>query len=320
MVYIEHDSIRNKDVGKYYATAGLGYTDLKDMCPPEIDIACHNSSISCTISGPKEIVKHFVNELQEKNIFARAVNVANIAYHSRYIKPAAPKLLGYLKQLTSLKIYSAGLLPKVSNLYPPVQYPVSRGTASLSSLVTWDHHDNWKTALDVDTRKLGKLSSIVDQHTTISLNQEQFRMLEEHKIAGKVILPLSFILNWARLFEDFSDFFPLLDGEGQHIGLDHFSPTKRLLKIREILSIELKNTFQQNEKRLFCYRQVDRQSGPEVVLGAGILVGNFSPSVAAPRYYFCGPSFHQGKVDNVDPVNQYFLSVPREFRVSKSHG
>nr|CAD7267637.1 unnamed protein product [Timema shepardi] len=79
--------------------SGLGYTDLKDICPPEIDIACHNSAISCTISGPKEIVKHFVKELQEKKIFARAVNVANIAYHSRYIKPAAPKLLGYLKQL-----------------------------------------------------------------------------------------------------------------------------------------------------------------------------------------------------------------------------
>nr|CAD7431569.1 unnamed protein product [Timema monikensis] len=72
--------------------------DVKDVCPPEIDVACHNSSSSSTISGPEEIVKTFVKQLQKENIFARAVNVANIAYHSRYIKPAAPKLLEYLKK------------------------------------------------------------------------------------------------------------------------------------------------------------------------------------------------------------------------------
>nr|CAD7446025.1 unnamed protein product [Timema bartmani] len=80
---------------------GLGYKDVKDLCPPEIDVACHNSSNSSTISGPEEIVKTFVEELTKENIFAKAVNVANIAYHSRYIKPAAPKLLKYLKQLVT---------------------------------------------------------------------------------------------------------------------------------------------------------------------------------------------------------------------------
>nr|CAD7445020.1 unnamed protein product [Timema bartmani] len=221
------------------------------MCPPEIDVACHNSSNSSTISGPEELVKTFVQELTNKNIFARAVNVANIAYHSRYIKPAAPKLLDYLKQLVTNpkprsskwvsssvpesewetplaryssaeyhtnnllslvlfeeltkfipnnaivieiaphgllqaimrrsfgsdcihipltlrghpnshqfllaafgKLYMAGLLPKVSNLYPPVHYPVSRGTASLSSLVTWDHEYSWESLLEMDTSKM----------------------------------------------------------------------------------------------------------------------------------------------------------------------
>nr|CAD7448831.1 unnamed protein product [Timema bartmani] len=79
---------------------GLGYKDVKDLCPPEIYVACHNSSNSSTISGPEELVKTFVQELTDKNIFARAVNVANIAYHSRYIRPAAPKLLDYLKQVS----------------------------------------------------------------------------------------------------------------------------------------------------------------------------------------------------------------------------
>ncbi|CAG2061947.1 unnamed protein product, partial [Timema podura] len=45
----------------------------------------------------------------------------------------------------------AGCLPKVSNLYPPVQYPVSRGTASLSSLVTWNHEDTLENLIEMDT-------------------------------------------------------------------------------------------------------------------------------------------------------------------------
>nr|CAD7401278.1 unnamed protein product [Timema cristinae] len=77
----------------------LGHKEIKVLCPPEVDVACHNSINSSTISGPEHIVIQFVNDLKKKDIFARAVNVANIAYHSRYIQPAAPKLLRYLKQL-----------------------------------------------------------------------------------------------------------------------------------------------------------------------------------------------------------------------------
>jgi hypothetical protein len=44
-------------------------------------------------------VKTFVTHLEEKGVFARVVNVSNIAYHSRYIKPAAPRLLNYLKKV-----------------------------------------------------------------------------------------------------------------------------------------------------------------------------------------------------------------------------
>lgn len=77
----------------------MGYNDIKEIVPPEIDVACHNSAGSCTISGPAAVIKAFVAKLQEQKIFAREVNVANIAYHSRYIAPAAPKLLAYLKQV-----------------------------------------------------------------------------------------------------------------------------------------------------------------------------------------------------------------------------
>lgn len=73
---------------------------MKDIVPEGIDIACHNSSDSCTLSGPFELVDQYVACLQQEGIFAKAVNVSNIAYHSRYIKPAAPKLLKYLKEVS----------------------------------------------------------------------------------------------------------------------------------------------------------------------------------------------------------------------------
>ncbi|KAF7281302.1 hypothetical protein GWI33_004884 [Rhynchophorus ferrugineus] len=81
------------------AAIGLGYNAIKDKIPESIEVACHNGPDSCTLSGPREDMETFVATLQQQGVFARLVNVANIAYHSRYIKPAAPFLLKYLQEV-----------------------------------------------------------------------------------------------------------------------------------------------------------------------------------------------------------------------------
>ncbi|CAH0395932.1 unnamed protein product [Bemisia tabaci] len=81
------------------AAVGLSYEDITGQLPKSIDVACRNSDSSCTISGPAADVEKFVSELTSQKVFARSVNVANIAYHSRYIQPAAPILLKYLKEV-----------------------------------------------------------------------------------------------------------------------------------------------------------------------------------------------------------------------------
>lgn len=68
------------------------------MCPPEIEVACHNGPDSCTISGPANVMREFVSQLTAKNIFAKEVPCANIAYHSRYIAEA-----GKLSQIKLLR-------------------------------------------------------------------------------------------------------------------------------------------------------------------------------------------------------------------------
>lgn len=86
------------------AAIGIGYETVKDRVPDDIDVACHNSPESCTISGPTESVVKFVDQLKSEGVFAKAVNVSNIAYHSRYIKPAAPTLRKYLKEVIYFRL------------------------------------------------------------------------------------------------------------------------------------------------------------------------------------------------------------------------
>ncbi|CAH0727200.1 unnamed protein product, partial [Brenthis ino] len=74
------------------AAVGMGHKDLYPICPAEIDIACHNSSESSTISGPADDVAQFLKELTAKGIFCKEVSCSNIAFHSRYISVAAKEI------------------------------------------------------------------------------------------------------------------------------------------------------------------------------------------------------------------------------------
>lgn len=81
------------------AIVGLGYSQIKDILPINVEVACHNSQDSCTISGLKESVETFILQLKSKNISTQIINVLNIPYHSKSIKKAIPSLLDYLKNI-----------------------------------------------------------------------------------------------------------------------------------------------------------------------------------------------------------------------------
>ncbi|XP_050542017.1 fatty acid synthase-like [Daktulosphaira vitifoliae] len=276
------------------AAIGLGYAQMKDIVPEDIDIACHNSSSSCTISGPVESVEKFVAKLKSEGIFAKAVNVSNIAYHSRYIKPVAVLIESHLKEIiknpklrsskwisssvpesewdsdlaryssaeyhannnsssvlfeeatryipkdaiaieiaphgllqailkrsfpetvTNIpmtknspgqsipfflnalgKMYVCGLNPMVQAIYPPIDYPVSRGTPFLNKLPLWDHTVTWSlTKFKFKSR---------EDYKTLSLYENE--ILFDHKINGYHVVPPSFILHviWQKyiiIYED----------------------------------------------------------------------------------------------------------------------
>ena len=92
-------SIETKVVFGSMAAVGVGYKKLRAMVPEGIEIACHNSADSCTISGPAEKVATFVDELKKQNYFAKEVQCSNIPYHSGYIAEMGPKLLSRLNEV-----------------------------------------------------------------------------------------------------------------------------------------------------------------------------------------------------------------------------
>lgn len=87
---------------------GKGYNAIKAELPEDIMIACHNSAESCTLSGPADKVSAYVSQLQKNGVFAKVVNVSNIAYHSKYIAPAGPYLINSLKKVRTRKFYHIG--------------------------------------------------------------------------------------------------------------------------------------------------------------------------------------------------------------------
>ncbi len=79
----------NEMIDGAMAAVVMSAEELMSIIPEDIDIACYNSANSCTISGPAQSVKSFVDELKSRNIIAKEVNSSHVAAHGRYVEDAA---------------------------------------------------------------------------------------------------------------------------------------------------------------------------------------------------------------------------------------
>lgn len=111
------------------AAIGMHHTELIDILPPDVDIACHNSTDSSTISGPVDSVKEFIETLTDKKIFAKEVACSGVPLHSRYITQFGEKLNDKLRKIIKKpKLRSKKWL---SSTYP--EYLWNKDEASFSS-------------------------------------------------------------------------------------------------------------------------------------------------------------------------------------------
>ncbi|XP_057332495.1 fatty acid synthase [Microplitis mediator] len=263
------------------AAIGLSWAEAAKKCPADISPACHNSSDSVTVSGPVESIKKFVEQLKGEEIFAKVVNSSGVAFHSKYIASAGPRLRSVLekiitspKQRTSRwisssipesawgtplaqlsspayhvnnllspvlfqealkhipanaitieiaphcllqailrrslpptvtnvglhkkdhsnnleffltnvgKLYNSGAQPDLSKLYPPVSFPVGRGTPMINSIIGWDHSVQWDVA-DFSGKVGGSGETVVE----IDLSKEEHAHIAGHTIDGRILFP-----------------------------------------------------------------------------------------------------------------------------------
>ncbi|XP_029659420.1 fatty acid synthase-like isoform X2 [Formica exsecta] len=83
------------------------------------------------------------------------------------------------------KLYNCGLQPQIANLYPPVEFPVSRGTPMISPSIKWDHSEDWF----VTTYQSQKHIQFRERQVEINLNDENYDYMVDHVIGGRNLLP-----------------------------------------------------------------------------------------------------------------------------------
>nr|XP_033193891.1 fatty acid synthase [Bombus vancouverensis nearcticus] len=105
--------------------------------------------------------------------------VTNIGLHKR---GHANNLNFFLENIG--KLYLAGGQPRVSKLYPPVNYPVGRGTPMINSLVKWDHSVEWNLA-----DYAGSNASFGENVVEVNLSKETDAYLVGHCIDERILFP-----------------------------------------------------------------------------------------------------------------------------------
>lgn len=96
------------------------------------------------------------------------------------------------------RLYNSGINFSISKLYPPVGFPVSRGTRGISSLVKWDHTEDWFITKyeNMQTKSSG------ERLFKLTLQSDNEEFLSGHIIDGKVLVPATAYLQY--VWETFS--------------------------------------------------------------------------------------------------------------------
>ncbi|XP_036142748.1 fatty acid synthase [Monomorium pharaonis] len=270
--------VEEKIIHSSMALVSFDYGSLKNMCPKNIKIICHNSENSIVVCGPTESVQKFMKELQLNNIHVKEI-YCNVPYHSSYLASIKTQLLLNLnnviprpkkrslkwisssipctewftsaaslssadyhthsilnpvlfEQTTQLipsnaitieiapdnilqevlkksldrkanivlnrrteqnievllrgigRLYNYGLQPQIASLYPPVKFPVSRGTPMISPSIRWNHSENWFTPKCKIHKYIKR-----ERYIQIGLKDVEYDYLAGHVIDGKNLLP-----------------------------------------------------------------------------------------------------------------------------------
>ena len=96
------------------------------------------------------------------------------------------------------KLYEFGFNPSIEKLYPKVEWPVARGTQSISSLMQWEHIKNFNVRGYPDYKHRETSS---DLNETIDMSENYKNYYPDHKIDDSIIFPAAgyLMMAWKRL-------------------------------------------------------------------------------------------------------------------------
>ncbi|CAL1290423.1 unnamed protein product [Larinioides sclopetarius] len=120
-----------------------------------------------------EIGPHFLLQpLMKRNVGSKAVYLGLM---KRNDESSIKFFLDSLGQM-----YNEGVNPKIERLYPPVKFPVARGTPMISNLIHWNHSETFNVP------KYIPKSSVFSREFNFMRTDDY---ILDHKIDGKVLFP-----------------------------------------------------------------------------------------------------------------------------------
>ncbi|XP_065209089.1 fatty acid synthase-like [Planococcus citri] len=81
------------------------------------------------------------------------------------------------------KLYEAGCVFKLSELYPAVEFPVSKSTPTISSLIKWQHDEQWSVG------RLTQQDTIAERNFVIQPDDSSYEYIRDHVIDGRNLYP-----------------------------------------------------------------------------------------------------------------------------------
>ena len=124
--------------------------------------------------GPHGVFRKIINETLESSTYLTLIKKDS----------NDTNLYNFLSAIATL--YELGLNPSIENLYPKIEFPVSRGTASFGSLMKWDHTTKYPyRRYPNDYNK----STASDMNVTIDVMHNEKEFYTGHCIDGHILFP-----------------------------------------------------------------------------------------------------------------------------------
>ena len=89
-------------------------------------------------------------------------------------------MINLVTVLLFCRIHTEGVDIQISNLYPAIDFPVSRGTAMISPLIKWDHSEDWFVTNFDDLHKVKSR----ERKVKVTTSEQDFEYLKGYTIDG----------------------------------------------------------------------------------------------------------------------------------------